>query len=811
MSPGRRFGRTSQRIGLKSLGALGVVLLMTALYVLGPQSHLAMDGEEGIRSTLGHDKNHSTEATAMSGAGDSIQGRCAIRFVDADTTTPVHAGTLSYRWVLEREQSVRSKVTFTHSAVVLTAPQGASKLWLDALAEGMATTTAMIDIDSEGALHLEVPLFRLAPLRIEVVDANDGSPVCGATIRIVRQKAAVALGVGVMQADVECPTAADGMATGMVAVGNYVVACEGNWIEPTTRPLTVKTDGLNHLKLEVERWAPVLKGRVVEAWSSRPIEGAIVQVGETTHRSDAMGRFELPLGMRYFGSSRSGTAVVQPPEGREDLNGESISFLWHTRELTVALGRQALQLQIVDGDGRSHAGWDAEWHDINETPTNRPNWRQLERCGPDRFVLPESVQKTRDCMLRFSQQGTGGRYVSSRQLAIRDEDSCRVLVWPVPMENLWTVNVVSRQNGLPVEGATVEVLSLVIGDLAAARRAVATAGYDAASAFPLSNNQAHLLGVARSDASGKAMLKLSIHGSSFLRVSHKDFATETVKLDSSSVPLTMRLTSRPSGCLKGNLLGRSSGTLMFVPQTNAAKATEPRTTVSVRLKEGLFSIEDCALGTYTAYLIDGGWKGALALFDYTLLGQVDAVAMPGNHVTLRVPEVSSAKVIASSEDLRGGDELLFRHSNCSILIEVQVSPSGSAEARLPPGLYTIARVRPYHYRSIVTEAVASLEVHPGDSIVKVAPAFRQQSGRVRLMDGTEPVRGVEFGVEGFGHHGWSLWVTDEDGWIDFSAVPGRSFVLKPSPDLQNEPGPYHGKIWRVEGPCIGQSVNAEEI
>ena len=733
-----------------------------------------------------------------------------LRFVDVETAKSVPAGTVSYRWVLTGEQTARSKTAFAGGAIRLSVPPRAKKLWLDASAEGMATTTVMCEVDPEGAVDLEVPLHRLAPLRVEVVESKDGSPVSGASIRIVRKEATVATGVGVMQAEVECATAADGVTTEAVAVGNYVVSCEGDGIEPTSQPWTVQSGAQNHVRFQVERWTPVLRGIVVEAWSSRPIEGAMVQVGDRTQSTGADGRFHVPLGMRHFSASRSGGLLVKPPDSRPDLHEEAVSFLWHTEELTVALGRRALQLQIVDGAGRSHDGWDAEWH-ASQIPTNQPDWRRLERCGPGRFVLPESVEKNRGCTLRLSQQGAGFRYVSSWQLSIRDEESCRVFVWRVPDVDLRMVRVVSRRDGSPVAGATVEALSLVVGDLGAARKAVATVDYDAATAFPFSNNQAQLLGAATSDPSGKATLSLSVHGACFLRVGHPEFTTETVKLEDSSAPVVVRLKSRLTGCLRGNLIGRSKGTLTFVPLGSANMVDDPSSVVSVRLKDGSFLIEDCALGTYTAYLVDGGWKGALALFDYTMLGQIDAVQMPGKHVTLRVPEVSSTKVEVSSEDLRAGDELLFRHSNGHILIMVQASPRGHAEARLPPGLYTIARVRPYRYRSIVTEAVSTLQIQLGDSIVKVAPEFRQQAGRVRLMDGQEPVRGVEFGVEGFSVHGWSLWVTDDDGWIDFVSVPGRSFVLKPSPDLQNEPGPYHGKVWRVEGPCVGQSVTATEL
>jgi hypothetical protein len=514
--------------------------------------------------------------------------------------------------------------------------------------------------------------------------------------------------------------------------------------------------------------------------------------------------------MRHFSQSPFGSLEVTPPRGRSDLQGEVVTIPWHTQEVTLSLGCRALEVQIVDEEGELQKSYDLHWHDMKKVPTSQPDWQPAERQGTGRFVLPKAVVEHRSCLLRLSQLGAKHRYAASRELAIRDEEGARVLVWKVPAAVSFDVKIVAQSDSSPIVGATVEALSLAIGDVAAARTSVATFDYDAAMAFPFSNNQSQLLATATSGLDGQARLVLSLSASCFLRVSHGDFATETIQWDEGRHPVTIRLKHRLSGCLTGVLRGRDEGVLMFVPAEAGIGGAAQRVTASARLKGGQFHVEDCALGAYDVYLVEGGRKGSMPQFDYKPLGRIEALPKPGRHATLIVPDAANARVVVSSAGLRLGDDLLFVGKGGSVFTIAEVGPKGGGETRLPPGLYTMARLRPYRYRSTLTEASASLQIQPGDSVVKVEAEFFEQPGRIRLMDGQEPVRSAAFNIDGWGMYGWSLWATDEDGWIDFKAVPGRSFVLAPSSGPQDAPSPYEGKIWRIEGPCVGQSVTSTE-
>ncbi len=785
---------------------IGLCLAIYAL-VCGPDIAEEVRLSESQR-VLGLEVGNASAAEAH--AYPSSDARCVIRFRDDETAKSVTSGSISYRWILQADQTARHKTAFAEGEIRLTVPSGAVKLWLDAWADGMATTTAMFDLAPKGEVELEVQLCRVASVRVEVVDAKAGSPLPGVAVRIERALASDAQGSGVMQADVAITTDADGVAMSNVAVGGYRVTCEGDDIDTALLPLTVKAGAPNVVRFQVERWTPVLRGVVVEAWSSRPVEGATVRDGGVQALTDSHGRFVLPLGMRHFSQSPFGSLEVTPPRGRSDLQGEVVTIPWHTQEVTLSLGCRALEVQIVDEEGELRESYDLHWHDMNKVPTSQPDWQPAERQGTGRFVLPKAVVEHRSCLLRLSQLGTKHRYAASRELAIRDEEGARVLVWKVPAAVAFDVKIVAQSDSSPIVGATVEALSLAIGDVASARTSVATVDYDAARAFPFSNNLSQLLASATSSLDGEARLVLSLPPSCFLRVSHGEFATEIIKWDEGRHPVTIRLKHRLTGCLTGVLRGRDEGVLMFVPAEAGIGGSAERVTASARLKGGQFHVEDCALGAYDVYLVEGGRKGGMLQFDYKPLGRMEALPKPGMQAALIMPDAANAKVVVRSESLRLGDELLFVGKGGSVFTVAEVGPKGGGETRLPPGLYTMARLRPYRYRSTLTEASASLQIQPGDSVVKVQAEFFEQPGRIRLMNGNEPVRSAAFNIDGFGMYGWSLWATDEDGWIDFKSVPGRSFVLAPSSGPQDAPSPYEGKIWRIEGPCVGQSVISTE-
>jgi hypothetical protein len=729
---------------------------------------------------------------------------CQLRLIDAETRELVPSGTISFRWVEIGGQSPRTKQSFEDGAVVLQPPPNAEGLWLDASATGTATTSLRLDLTKERTCEIE--LHRRTTLRVEVQSVTDGSPVPGARIGVVPKQRSTDPRCVVLQSELETTTADDGSAAVLLTVGDHDVTCTHDGVEAPKQTVRVQSANANLVTFRVAASRSQIRGVVVEASSSAPLAGASVELLGRTERTDAAGKFTLPISPESFRNALVFSVRAEPPSARTDLHEETVNVRWHTDEVRIALGSKRLELEVVDGSGRGDDRWGLDAHDPRTVPAATPEWRPLDRIGTGRYALPVFTIQTRGCLLRATRDGEPTRYAVAQHLTVRDESQARVFVWHMPEPTELVVDALSRESGASVAGATVEVLFLALGQLETVASSRANSAYDPARAFPFGPNESQILAAAHTDASGRAVLTAPMQTDCYVRVAHADFVTKAVSLDREAKQVRVRLTPRPSACLFGTVKSRDEGVVQFVPVLAWSVPDESRKPLNAKLRNGAFAVDECSIGLYAASLVDVHMEGTKRSFDFLPLGLVEAHPRPGKSSILEVQAGTPSIVEVSGPSLRLGDHLLFLSGDRGVFVETDVGPQGRATARLREGTYTVLRMRPLGPRRSIVQATTPVDVRRSDAVVRVEPEFPERHGRIRLLRDGQPVRNTSFDIDGLGSFGWAVCATDDEGFAELAHVPAERFALVPSRAGDNAPSALAEMVWRIDGPCQGQAI-----
>ncbi len=727
---------------------------------------------------------------------------------DAESGLGLVEGRIGYSWSLPGGSwSRREVLEIAGYAARLVVPSDTLGVTLEASAKGYATS--VVTLKSRNWVAPVIPMFKRAVARIELVDSLRGKPLPSLQVDIEPVDDPVpADGPRVMRWTCSEQTGSAGLVECALAVGDYVIKVEGEGGVPQLiQRVSIRSGSRNEFRFVLEKWLPFVSGRVIESSSGNPVLGAVVMFAGKAIAVDADGGFELELSPRQFALIPHMQVRAVPPASRSDLSEGSALCRWHDETLTIALPPRRLEVEVVGFEPRNgHVK--VEGHDSRRVPAANPEWVPLEGCGMMRFRLPGFAESSRGCLLRLSIDGDSPCFVRTAGLPFRDEADCRVIEWRLNSAMSSQVTVTSAKSGLPVEAATVEVLSLTMGGIEAARTARAAADFDAAKASPLTSNFAHLLKSAQTDSRGRALVSVAVRAECFIRVSHPDYEAQILPLHDGDVEVAVRLGDRLTGCVSGVVRGLDAGVIVLSPLVSDVAFGAPASVLNAKIVNGAFAIGKCAVGRYRAFatLTPGGAPQSPLI--YRKLGDVDVQQCPSEPLELNYSSRRGALVRVEGDGVRVGDDIICIGEQAGVAVSAVVPAGGVIEVELPEGCYSIIRRRAFRSRFQLVEADERICVDGGAQQMRAHPKFSERSGRVRLLIRGKPVGVVSLDLAGVGALGGSIFATSTEGWLDLPVLPSKSFVLLPSRGVDHASVDLSACRWHIDIGSLGGDIEA---